>query len=67
MVFANKGIIASEKVSVGTRTSNLARKWRDDTPTVGYAATGGRKGRKIREPHQIDLTYLQRDGWIYVP
>ena len=48
MVFANKGIMASETVSVGTRTSNLARKWRDDTPTVGYEATRRMKERKKR-------------------
>lgn len=36
MVFANRGIMASEKAYVGTRTSNLSDKWKDDTPSVGY-------------------------------
>eukprot|EP00026_Physarum_polycephalum_P000423 Phypoly_transcript_00424.p1 GENE.Phypoly_transcript_00424~~Phypoly_transcript_00424.p1 ORF type:complete len:1603 (+),score=299.16 Phypoly_transcript_00424:284-4810(+) len=35
LVFANRGIMASEKAYVGTRTSNLSQKWKDDTPSVG--------------------------------
>jgi ATP-binding cassette subfamily A (ABC1) protein 3 len=35
LVFANRGIIASEKAMVGTKTSNLGDKWVDDTPSVG--------------------------------
>jgi hypothetical protein len=36
MVFANSGLIASEKAAVGTNTSNLSTKWLSDTPSVGY-------------------------------
>jgi hypothetical protein len=35
MVFANRGIMASEKAYVETHSGNLSEKWRDDTPSVG--------------------------------
>lgn len=34
-VFANKGVITSEKDGVGTSTDNLYTKWDHDVPTVG--------------------------------